>query len=535
MIGELMDRVVSWYDPLKGLKRTHARNVLRHVSGQGYESGRPSRSHDKWRPGNRSPDLEMLETADWTRARARDLVRNNAYARGILRAMVRNVVGRGIRLQARVKGKDGKTLNKGFNRAAEKLFTRWSKECDVTGRLNFFEMQRAIVREVCESGECLVHFVSLPQQRGRALPFALELIDADRLASDRLFPRGINADTGNEVRRGVEVDAHGRPVAYHVYDNHPNDITANRWTVKRLPAENVLHLFRQERIGQTRGVSAFSCVVWWLKNLGFYVENEMQASAVASCFSVAVTTIDGGEAGTLAEACGGETSDAAGNQFEHLHPGMVARLLPGETIQTINPQRGAANSSEWINLMLRSMAVGTGLSFERLSRDYSRTNFSSNRASDLEDRREFRIDQDWLTSHFCEPVFLKFLAVAVDAGAEGFPQPEEFLAQYDVWTEHVWLSPGWEWVDPQKEANASQTALEQNLTTLSDELAARGRDLNETLEQRAYEHALIDELGLQPPEPAAGQTPPASFAPNPEDPPDHDVEADEEELELAAV
>jgi lambda family phage portal protein len=531
MIGEIIDRAVSWFAPASAARRAHARNVYRGVTGSGYEAGRASRSHNAWLPSNRSPDAELSATADSVRARARDLVRNNAYARGILNAIVRNVVGCGIRPQSRTMS--GEEPNRVFNDVAEMLFYRWSKNCDIAGRLNFTEMQRAIIREVREAGECLIQFVESSDPL-RPIPLALEMIDCDRIASDRLFPRGRNDQTGNAVRRGIEVDAQGRAVAYWIYSEHPNDITTTEWKATRIPAENILHLFHQERIGQTRGVSSFAHVIWWLKNLGYYVENEMQASAVSSCFTVAIKTVDAGLSGSLADAVDEENSDRAGNQFEYLQPGMVPRLLPGEDVAVINPTRNATQSGEWINLMLRSMAVGTGLSFERLSRDYSRTNFSSNRASDLEDRREFRAEQEWLIAHFCEPVWRRVLTSAVLAGLDGFPEGGEFLANFDDWCEHVWLAPGWEWVDPQKEATASQVALASNLTTLADELASRGRDLTDTLRQRAYEKKLLDEFGLKEAQPLGSTQP--NETKDDEDKPDEDEDEDyvEKESQVSA-
>lgn len=491
MIGELVDSVVSVFSPASAARRAHARTVYRSISGAGYDSGRRTRSSDRWMPSNRAPDLEMADTADQTRARARALVRNNAYARGILDAKVRNVVGRGIKPQSRLDD------NEEFNEASERLFNRWAKTCDLAGRLTFWEMQRQVVREVDEAGEVFIQFVSDPDDRSRQIPLALNLIDCDRLVSDTLFPRGINRETGNEVRRGVEVDATGRAVAYHFYVTHPNDLNKTNWDSVRVPADEVLHLFRPERIGQTRGVSAFAPVVWWLRNLGFYVENEVTASAVASCFTVAIKTIDGGASGTLTDAVDSSNTDAAGNKFEYLQPGMIPRLLPGEDIAVINPTRNSVQAGEWIQLMLRSMAVGTGLSYERLSRDYSRTNYSSNRASDLEDRRQFRVDQDWLISHFCEPVWNRVVAQAVMASIEGFPSAEEFVANYDEWTAHAWIAPGWEWVDPAKETTAKSQAIAAGLTTRTDELAADGKDIRDVLQTRAKEEQLIKQWGVE--------------------------------------
>ena len=132
----------------------------------------------------------------------------------------------------------------------------------------------------------------------------------------------------------------------------------------------------------------FAPVVSWLRDLGVYVENELQASAVASCFGVAIKT-EGSCPGLSGESTEPDSVDDNGNSFEYLEPAMVARLRPGESIESINPGRPNSASEPWINLMLRGIAVGTGLSYEVVARDYSKTNYSSSRTSQLEDRRRF--------------------------------------------------------------------------------------------------------------------------------------------------
>lgn len=489
MIGELLDRVVGVFDPAKAAKRVHARTILNQQVSRSYDAGRSDRTTSGWNTQNRSADLELLDSADVIRARARSLVQNNAYAIGILRAIVRNVIGCGIAPEARIDG------NEPMNDTIETKWHRWQKHCDITGRLSFYEMQALILSEVIEAGEILVHFVKTPDDRSRDIPFALELVEADRIATD-WFPRGQNPETGNEVRRGVEVDSNGRPVAYWIYESHPTDLHNFRQIAKRQPAEEFLHLFRQKRVGQTRGVSDFAPVIRWLKDLGYYVENEMQSSAVASCFTVAITTMGGQADGGILDANDTDSSDSHGNKFEYIQPGLVPRLMPGEGVEVINPNRGHADSAAWIDLMLRSMAVGTGLSYERLSRDYSKTNYSSNRASDLEDRREFRPLQEFIITHLCEPVWERFLAEAAMANVEGMPSVIDLAMDFETWSKHVQQPPGWEWVDPVKEQKASADAIATNLSTLSDECGKRGKDWRDVLTQRAKEEAFKKSLGL---------------------------------------
>lgn len=489
MIGQALDQAISWFSPARAAKRAHARRIYGQTSRRGYDAAGTNRWNANWRTSNSSADMELQSAASTIRARARDLARNNAYARGVVSALTRNVAGMGIRPQARIEGREE------LNTEIERLFDRWSKSADAAGRLTFYEIQKLAYREVCEAGECLIHFTRLQDERARPVSLALELIDADRIADDmQTFRKSV--ETENEIRRGVEVDALGRAVAYYVYPYHPNDVSGMWSAPTRVPADECLHLFRSERIGQTRGVSLFAPVISWLHSLGYYVDNELQASAVASCFTAAIKTLGGAADGSLLDTIDSNNTDTDGNTFEYLQPGMIARLLPGEEIETINPSRPNASADAWIQLILRSIAVGGGVSYERMTRDYSHTNYSSARSSDLEDRKTFRSDQQWLISHLCEPVWERFIEAAVAEGSLAGIDARDLVEDYDGYTRHGWQPPGWEWVDPEKEAKASQVALETQLTTLSDELGQRGRDLRDTLEQLAKEKELKTNLGL---------------------------------------
>lgn len=513
MIGEALDHITSWFNPAQAARRSHARRIYRSSkeTRRAYEGAKTDRTNANWMTSNRSPDAELMGGANIIRAKARDLVRNNAYARGIINALIRNVVGCGIVPQARVQNDAGEPVE-AINDQCDTLFDRWAKVADAGGRLTFWEIQRLAYREVIEAGECLIHFTTIEDDRSRPVSLALELIDADRLAEDYLALRRVGIEDGHEIRRGVEVDSLGRAVAYWLYPGHPADIASAFVTPIRRPASEFLHLYKLDRIGQTRGISLFAPLISWLKNLGYYVDNELQASAVASCFTAVIKTIDGPASGGLLAADETSNTDSDANRFEYMQPGLVARMLPGESLETCDPTRPNASADAWINLMLRSMAVGAGLSYERMAKDYSKTNYSSARASDLEDRREFRADQMWLSDHLVGPVWQRFIETAVLE--EKLPIPaSELITSYDRYSACAYQAPGWEWVDPVKEAESSQMALDSNLTTLADELGMRGRDLLDTLKQRKREKDLIEELGLtpepiEPPGAAASKQPP---------------------------
>jgi len=60
-----------------------------------------------------------------------------------------------------------------------------------------------------------------------------------------------------------------------------------------------------------------------------------------------------------------------------------------------------------------------------------------------------------------------------------------------------WIAPGWGWVDPTKEVEASRSSVDGNLSTLADECAALGKDWEEVMEQKAREEKKRKELGLE--------------------------------------
>lgn len=496
MIGAALDRLIGIFSPAAAVRRVQQRQTLNRM----YAGAEASRLTNSKKPVNRSADSELLGPfgADALRAWARSLVRDNAYAWGVVDTIVSSVVGCGITAQSQYETPDGADIED-VNDVRDRVWSDWCEVCDVNGKLTFGEIQQLALREIVEAGEVLIHLVRTPSTKYRGIlrpvPLALELIEADRLATEKDTYK-IQLNTGTKIVRGVEMDELGKPLAYWIYPEHPAGPYATRVLPERIDAKDILHIFRRDRIGQSRGVSWFAPVMSWLRDLGIYVDNEIQASAVASCFGVAITT-DGTGASGLLGATGSDSTDANGNAFEYLEPAMIARLRPGEKIESINPGRPNSASEPWINLMLRGISVGTGLSYEVVSRNYSGTSYSSSRTSMLEDRRRFRRwQQTLIVGQLCQPVWDAFCDQASTAGVDGFPTMSEILEDRRTATAVAWQTPAWEWVDPQSEQAASDAALASFQSTYQDELGQRGKHWKNVFYQRAKEERLKAQLGL---------------------------------------
>lgn len=142
------------------------------------------------------PDQENAEMGERSliRSRCRWLERNSDLTNAILSAMVRNVVNTGIRPQARC-------ASEAVNARIEALWNEWIRpeNCDVSGQMGFYEIQRMIVQRKTVDGEILV---KLTVDAGADFPLKLQLIRPD-LLDDGLLTA---PKTGRVVRGGIELD-----------------------------------------------------------------------------------------------------------------------------------------------------------------------------------------------------------------------------------------------------------------------------------------------------------------------------------------
>jgi capsid protein len=113
----------------------------------------------------------------------------------------------------------------------------------------------------------------------------------------------------------------------------------------------------------------------------------------------------------------------------------------------------------------------------------------------LEVRRMFRRWQHYFIGHFCWPSWNLFIE---EAWLRGELPNVPFYDDPAGYSRCVWTTPGWGWVDPTKEIEASLLGIESGLSTLAEEAAGQGRDWEENLEQRSRERARAKELRLNP-------------------------------------
>lgn len=360
-----LDKAICTVAPRVGARRLQARLAIRaaqtHLREMHYDAATSGRRSSSLRASSADADA-----ASGRRARiayvSRDMLRNNPWATRAKTTIAGHVVGDGI-VPKLVGGSDA--LRAEWQSLLETHLETVSLDPD--GRQNLFGMQGLAAGAMVSDGECLIvpSFSQLAARKGE-FPLKLRVLEADYLDTTRSgFVQG---NSGNTIFDGIEYDTEGNRVAYWLYDEHPGTAAPKKgqWslTSKRYDAKFVIHLFRQDRPGQQRGVSWFAPVVLSMQDLADYQDAQILRQKIAACFTAFRKRAD--------------ALPADKDPVKKLSPGAIVDLGPDEEITFGSPPE-TSGLDEFTRTVLRSIAVGMGITYESLTGDLAQVNFSSAR------------------------------------------------------------------------------------------------------------------------------------------------------------
>lgn len=445
-----------------------------------HGASRQARDLMSWLPSRLSPDAALLPDLEALVARSEDLTRNSGIASGAEQTQVDNIVGGGLRLVALP---DYRALGRSKEWADEwsdQVEAQWRSfadtvEIDAARRMTFSGLTRLVMRTVLADGDALALVLWLEGRPSSRWNTVIQLVDPARLStpSDRLSdPR---------IRGGVEVDRYGGPVAYWVAKENPGDrllpmgsvLAPEEWV--RIPARmpfgrrRAIHVLPTTRIGQNRGKPLVSAIMRDFKMLDHYQREELRTAVVHSMIAAFLETPLDQESMVTMLGGGAEDYDTYLRQWRvQLQGGAVIPTPPGTKITPFTPTRPGGVYEQFVTSTLRNMAVGLNIPYELLSKDFSKTNYSSARAALLEAWRYFSTQRQWLSVAWAQPVYELWLEEAVNAGAVEAP---DFYGNRVAWSRCKWIGAGRGWIDPVKEAQAAALRIENGTSTLEIECA----------------------------------------------------------------
>lgn len=537
--GEILNR--------KRFARTKA--FTTYVANRGYSDAGASytRKSLKGFQADSGHPSEDIDFNNWTlRQRSRMLYMGAPIATGALRRVRTNVVGSGLHLKcainADVLGLTEEEADE-WQRHTEAEFALWASRkdaCDATGVNDFYGMQQLALLSWLMSGDVFALVKRFAATGLAPYTLRLQLIEADRVRTPiesgavlALNTTG-KAANGNAIYDGVEVQANGRIVAYHVANTYPYQATLQLTEFQRIEAygrrthlPNILHVMDAERPEQYRGVPYLAQVMEPLLQMRRYTESELMAALVQSFFTAFVKTEAGSDIIPFNEVPHDDISRDP-NEYE-LGPGTMNMLEPGEDIVFGNPSHPNTGFDVFMRAMREQVGAALEIPADLLMMSFN-SSYSASRAALLEAWKAFRMRREWLVKDFCEPVYELWLTEAVALGRISAPG---FLTDPLIRRAYLgadWIGPSQGQLDPTKEVQAATMAIEAGLTTREAEaIKLNGSDYVANVTKLAVENELLKTANSSQQQQVVEEPPPDDEPPEDEPPQDEEGEDDNEE------
>jgi lambda family phage portal protein len=452
-----------------------------------FDATKGHRRLKSWAPSNRHLNDLLANGGEALVKRARDLVRNNAYARSACDAFAANLIGCGIKPSSLV-------TDPALKAEIQAAWLDWTDTCDADGLTDFYGLQALAARALFEAGEC---FIRLRYRRDGSLQ--LQMLEAEMCP----WEKNELLASGTMIRCGIELNPLGKRVAYWFHRRHPGDSTdlripAELWT--RVPADEIIHLYNPLRPGQLRGVPYVAPSMVALKVLGDYNDAELERKRIAALFAGFITKPSPDDAPL------GEEDQDDGTALAPLEPGAMQVLLPGEDVKFAEPADVGGNFEAFQYRALLEACAGMGMPYATVTGDMRQVNYSSMRGGLLEFRRRAeQLQHAVFVFQMCRRVWNAWMESAVLRGDLALPSAYGLTPQ--LYRRAKWITPAWPWVDPLKDRQAEQLAVQMNWKARSDVIEAEGYDPEEVDQRIAQDQERAEALGIAPamPLPGAGQ------------------------------
>ena len=476
-----------WNAPVKDLfTRKQARVRRRPANYQRSFSGaKGGNLVASWTSTPTNIDSALVGGLSALRARSRDLMRNDPHARRFRSMVQGNVVGpRGIGFSSLVAnpGK-GNTPDSAARDSIESGWKSWLGKCDFKDQMHLVDIERLLMGIIPTDGEA---FIRLRRGSGY-FGLQLEIIDSELID----VRHNASLPDGRKIVMGVEKDAAGRVLAYHVGEPPPSAYSpyytmANN--PKRIPADEMRNLFVREEAGQTRGIPWMAAVMLRLNMLDGYMEAALVAARTGAAKALAIITADG-------DYIGDDVDDDGSPIIDLSAPGVAWNLRDGQRIETYDPSYPHGEMESFIKICLREVAsgVGYGVSYNLMSGDLEGVSFSSIRHAIIEEQGQWMAIQEWMIRTFMQPIFDEWVFQAVGRGALTIGTNPLRVKDMDRYERCAWQPRRWQWIDPLKDVTANIKAIEAGLKSRSDVI----RDISERDPDDVWSEVEAENMKLQ--------------------------------------
>lgn len=516
------------------------------VARNEFDGGGSRRRLKSWAPTQNTLNVIMTSQGALLRSRCRDALRNNVHANAAAESLAANLIGTGIKPSSLYRDPNPapppvaapfapqgdptqpkkpppkkpvaafppakpkpaapdaapevpepaapEDTEPGLREEIMELWLDWTDQCDADGIADFYGMQTIVSRALIEAGECFVRFRNRLPDDGMDVPLQIQLLESE------MCPYHLNrkAENGNYIMNGIELDLRGKRVAYWFYQIHPGDAAIETDPLLdpvRVPAADVLHVFRCTRPGQMRGVPLLTPALTRMFFLDQYDDAELERKRIAAMFAGFITSATPEDIIPI-DAEQDDSAPQEGVALSGLEPGTMQTLLPGEDIKFSEPADVGGTYEAYQYRQQLALYAALGIPYSVATSDLRRANYSSLRGSIVEYRRKLeQFQHNVFVFMMCRPIWQRWMDTAVLASALSI-DPTEYLADRASYTRAKWIPQRNDWVDPLKDRQAEKLAVDSGFKSRSDVIEAEGSDPEENDLRIAADREREARLGL---------------------------------------
>lgn len=400
--------------------------------------------------------------------KSRAIYENNVLGRSMLDRAVDNIIGEGMYVRPR-------TSDDGFNAEADAWWKQY--HADDRGMVDNATLQRQWFRSFKRDGD--VGGILL--KGGQVQTIESDLIQSPDGSIGDQYWRGNRP----EVVDGVKLTMSGRPTAFHVATLDAKGKAS--WPA--IPARNFLFIADNDRSDYTavRGVPTLATIGWLLEQIDGTVEAVVMAHRMSAAFGLVKKVASPGKRiGNLPTTTNGSGNSQAKISIE---PGMFDFIGHDDDLIQVKPEHPTTSFSDFMGTLVRFAGLNLGLPLELAMLDFSKTNYSSARASMEQAYRSFRVQQRYFANNWLSKWYRWRIAKAVNLGELSGAIPDDYL-------NHEWFGQPWPYLNPVDDAAGTLALIDSGRTTLTQELAKVGMTLEDWLDEKATEINKAGEAGV---------------------------------------
>ena len=414
--------------------------------------------------------------------RSRSLSQNNEIFRSYLSNCEKCIVGsEGFRLQMQIKNSDG-TLNQALNDQIEWAWYQFTKKknLELSETLGDVDFDTLLLRTLLVDGEAFIQII-----KDSKSPFGVKFKLIDSLAIDCNFIQ-VMTETQNGIYNGVEVDRNYRPIRYWMRTCYNGNYESGQ--LYAVPADQIIHLYRQEFIDQVRGYSPIVASLNSLKQLDDFAVAELIAAKISSCQGIFYER-NGNNVGDFIDQ---SSANDQGTFLQQLSPGVASIVPKGYNVKTLTPNHPSSQYGEFVKAITKRVASSMGSTYNTVCGDMQSVSYSSLRQSNISENSFYKTWQRFLIDNWKNVEFELFLkGYLINSKTELKPSMfMKYLRSYRF------IPKVDQYYDQAKEMVAIERQLKLGLTSPIIECEKRGLDWNEVLEDwKKWDNAL-KEKGL---------------------------------------